>query len=61
VGAHQCDRVPAGPAAYSIDPGVAALLPDWQGRVALFTYYAFAQVLMLGYSDVTPYARRLRR
>jgi hypothetical protein len=42
------------PASYSIDPGVAALLPDWHGRVALFTYYAFSQVLMLGYSDVTP-------
>jgi hypothetical protein len=42
------------PSAYSIDPGVAALLPDWHGRVALFTYYAFAQVLTIGYSDVTP-------
>jgi hypothetical protein len=42
------------PSAFSIDPAVAALLPDWHGRVALFTYYAFAQVLMLGYSDVTP-------
>ena len=42
------------PSAYSIDPEVAALLPDWHGRVALFTYYAFAQVLTIGYSDVTP-------
>jgi hypothetical protein len=42
------------PSSYSIDPGVAALLPEWHGRVALFTYYAFSQVLMLGYSDVTP-------
>jgi hypothetical protein len=42
------------PSAYSIDPGVTALLPDWHGRVALFTYYAFAQVLTIGYSDVTP-------
>ena len=42
------------PAAYGIDPGVTALLPDWHGRVALFTYYAFAQVLTIGYSDVTP-------
>jgi hypothetical protein len=42
------------PSAYSIDPAVAALLPEWHGRVALFTYYAFSQVLMLGYSDVTP-------
>jgi len=42
------------PSSYSIDPAVAALLPEWHGRVALFTYYAFSQVLMLGYSDVTP-------
>ena len=42
------------PSAYSIDPTITALLPDWHGRVALFTYYAFAQVLMLGWSDVTP-------
>ena len=42
------------PSAYSINPEIAALLPDWHGRVALFTYYAFAQVLTLGYSDVTP-------
>jgi hypothetical protein len=42
------------PSAYSIAPGVAALLPDFHGRVALFTYYAFAQVLTIGYSDVTP-------
>jgi hypothetical protein len=42
------------PSSYSIDPAVAALLPDWHGRVALFTYYAFAQVLTIGYADVTP-------
>jgi len=42
------------PSAYSINPEVIALLPDWHGRAALFTYYAFAQVLTLGYSDVTP-------
>jgi Ion channel len=42
------------PSAYSIKPEVAALLPDWHGQVALFTYYAFAQVLTIGYSDVTP-------
>lgn len=42
------------PSAYSINPGVAGLLPDWHGRAALFTYYAFAQVLTIGYSDVTP-------
>ena len=42
------------PSAYSINPEIASLLPDWHGRVALFTYYAFAQVLTIGYSDVTP-------
>jgi hypothetical protein len=42
------------PSAFAIDPAVAALLPDWHGRVALFTYYAFAQVLTIGYNDVTP-------
>ena len=42
------------PSAYSINPEISALLPDWHGRVALFTYYAFAQMLMLGYNDVTP-------
>ena len=42
------------PTAYSIDSAVTALLPDWHGRVALFTYYAFAQVLTIGYNDVTP-------
>ena len=42
------------PSAFSINPEVAALLPGWHGRVALFTYYAFAQVLTIGYSDVTP-------
>jgi hypothetical protein len=42
------------PSAYTINPAVAALLPDWHGRVALFTYYSFTQVLTIGYSDVTP-------
>ena len=42
------------PAAYSISPGVSALLADWQGRLALFSYYSLAQMLTLGYSDVTP-------
>jgi hypothetical protein len=42
------------PSAYSINPELAGLLPDWHGRTALFTYYAFAQVLTIGYSDVTP-------
>lgn len=42
------------PSSYRIDPGVTALLPDWHGRQAVFTYYAFAQVLTIGYSEVTP-------
>jgi hypothetical protein len=42
------------PSAYSINPELAVLLPDWHGRLALFTYYAFAQVMTIGYSDVTP-------
>ena len=42
------------PTSYTINPDVAALLPDWHGRVALFTYYSFTQVLTIGYSDVTP-------
>ena len=42
------------PSAYGISPDVQALLTDWHGRVALFSYYSFAQVLTIGYSDVTP-------
>jgi hypothetical protein len=42
------------PSAYSINPELAKLLPDWHGRLALFTYYAFTQVMTIGYSDVTP-------
>jgi hypothetical protein len=42
------------PAAYSINPEVAALLGDWHGRMALFSYYSIAQMLTVGYADVTP-------
>jgi hypothetical protein len=42
------------PSAYSINPEIAGFLPDWHGRTALFTYYAFTQVMTVGYSDVTP-------
>jgi len=42
------------PSAYSINPELAGLLPDWHGRMALFTYFSFAQVMTIGYSDVTP-------
>jgi len=42
------------PAAYGVNPEVDALLTDWQGRLALFSYYGFAQMLTIGYADVTP-------
>ena len=42
------------PAAYHVDPGVASLLAEWHGRTALFSYYSFAQLMTIGYSDVTP-------
>ena len=42
------------PAAYSINPEISALLADWHGRHALFSYYSFAQMLTIGFADVTP-------
>ena len=42
------------PAAYGISPPVAVLLADWHGRLALFSYYSLAQMLTIGYADVTP-------
>ena len=42
------------PAAYSINPDISALLADWRGRHALFSYYSFAQMLTIGFADVTP-------
>ncbi len=42
------------PAVYSVNPDVNALVADWHGRVALFSYYSFAQMLTIGYADVTP-------
>lgn len=47
--AFQLDR-----AAYDINPEIVARLDDWQGRLALFSYYSFAQMLTIGYADVTP-------
>ena len=44
----------AEPAAFSINPGISGLLAEWHGRHALFSYYGFAQMLTLGYADVTP-------
>ena len=42
------------PAAYRINPAISGLLADWHGRYAVFSYYGFAQMLTLGYADVTP-------
>ena len=42
------------PAAYSINPDLNALLADWHGRLAVFSYYSLAQMLTIGYADVTP-------
>jgi len=42
------------PSAYGFSPEIAALLPHWHGREALFSYYAFTQMLTLGYNDVNP-------
>jgi hypothetical protein len=42
------------PAAYSFNQEVSALLAEWRGRTALFSYYSFAQMLTIGYADVTP-------
>jgi hypothetical protein len=42
------------PATYSINPALAPLVANWQGRLALFSYYSLAQMLTIGYSDVTP-------
>jgi hypothetical protein len=42
------------PTAYDINPEVTGLLDDWQGRLALFSYYSLSQMLTVGYADVTP-------
>lgn len=42
------------PASYAIDPGIQQMMLQWHGRLAAFCYYSFSQMLMLGYSDVTP-------
>jgi voltage-gated potassium channel len=42
------------PSSYAVSPGVTALVDHLQGRVALFSYYGFAQMLTIGYADVTP-------
>ena len=42
------------PSAYSFNQEVSALLAEWHGRTALFSYYSFAQMLTIGYAEVTP-------
>lgn len=42
------------PHSFAFDPGVQELLGHWHGRLALFCYYSFSQMTMLGYSDITP-------
>jgi hypothetical protein len=42
------------PHSFAFDPGVQELLGHWHGRLALFCYYSFSQMTMLGYADITP-------
>jgi hypothetical protein len=42
------------PAAYLFDPKVVTALADFHGRIALFGYYSYAQMLSIGYAAVTP-------
>ena len=42
------------PHSFAFDPAVQEMLPHWHGRLALFSYYSFSQITMLGYSDITP-------
>ncbi len=42
------------PDSVAFDPSVKEMMAHWHGRLALSRYYSFCQMLMLGYSDVTP-------
>ena len=42
------------PTTFSINPALSALVAEWEGRLALFLYYSLAQMMTIGYSDVTP-------
>jgi len=42
------------PEAYNIDAGVKEHAADWHGRIALFSYYSYTQLLTIGYADMTP-------
>lgn len=47
TGIHICAYLLA-PHSLAFDPGVQPLLGHWHGRLALFCYYSFAQMTMLG-------------
>jgi hypothetical protein len=42
------------PSSFAVDPNVAELVRDWHGRMSVFQYYAFTQLLTIGYAEVTP-------
>jgi voltage-gated potassium channel len=42
------------PHSFTFDPSVQEMPGHWHSRLALFCYYSFAQMTMLGYSDITP-------
>lgn len=42
------------PTTFSINPDLRSLVADWEGRLAIFLYYSLAQMMTIGYSDVTP-------
>lgn len=42
------------PHSFAFDPEVQELLAHWHGRLAPFCDYSFAQMTMLGHSDITP-------
>jgi hypothetical protein len=42
------------PSSYNISPQISAVLDDWHGRTAVFTYYTYSQMLTIGYPDVAP-------
>jgi hypothetical protein len=42
------------PTTFSINPDLTNLVAEWHGRLALFLYYSMAQMMTIGYSDVTP-------
>ena len=46
------------PHSMAFDPGIQELLGHWHGRAALFCYYSYAHMTMLGYSDMTPVRAR---